>query len=143
MKKKFSFSVFLQSNYKILQFSYHPVNILLIRYIATGLIILGTGSFLFTMPHFLSSSLPIPGSNLEGTEESIHGNLCHDRQQIGNASEQELQTSLSYHRGWFILGQIFHGIGAAPILTLGNENPIPIFECKHNAFGAKCIFDYG
>ena len=67
--------------------------------------------------------------------------MCHDRQQIGNASEQELQTSLSYHRGWFILGQIFHGIGAAPILTLGNENPVPIFECKHNAFGAKCIFD--
>ena len=57
---------------------------------------------------------------MPGASESIHENLCHDRQQHGNVSEQELPTSLAYHRCWFILGQILHGVGAAPILTLGN-----------------------
>ena len=47
-------------------------------------------------------------------------NLCNNGSQHTNISEYELHTSLAYHRLWFILGQIFHGVGAAPILTLGS-----------------------
>ena len=64
------------------------------------------------------------GTELEGTSESTHGNLCNDKQNFGNVSEQELPTSLSYHRFWFILGQILHGMGAAPILTLGKQTSL-------------------
>ena len=109
-----------------------------IRYIASGLIILGVGSFLFAIPHFLSSNLPSMSSGeLEVMSEHNNGNLCNEKQSFGNASEEELPTSLAYHRCWFILGQILHGVGAAPILTLGKYNSTLFFF--HYISENKCV----
>lgn len=99
------------------------------RYIASGLIILGAGSFMFSIPHFLSSKLPLSsGIHHEGTTDAEERNLCHDGQQSTNESDDsEMHSSLAYYRCWFIFGQILHGIGAAPILTLGNYSTLQIF----------------
>ena len=64
---------------------------------------------------------------LEVMSEYNNEKLCNEKQNFGNTSEQELPTSLAYHRCWFILGQIFHGVGAAPILTLGKCSSILLF----------------
>ena len=93
---------------------------LLYRYIAAGLIILGTGSFIFSLPHFLSPKLPPPSASyIGGDADAMDKNLCNNESKHTNESENELHASLAYHRCWFILGQILHGVGAAPILTLG------------------------
>ena len=64
---------------------------------------------------------------LEEMSEYKTGKLCNEKQGFENSSEQELTTSLAYHRCWFILGQILHGVGAAPILTLGIFSSILFF----------------
>lgn len=90
---------------------------------------LGTGSFIFALPHFLSSMVSLtPGGeaqNNNGDISSADNTLC--RSNRANISVTDLEKavqytteSLAYHRYWFIFGQILHGIGAAPILTLGN-----------------------
>ena len=59
--------------------------------------------------------------------EYANGKLCYEKQGFENASEKELPTSLAEPRSWFIIGQILHGIGAAPILTLGRCSFMPFF----------------
>ena len=76
---------------------------------------------------------------LEVMSEHNNGNLCNEKQSFGNASEEELPTSLAYHRCWFILGQILHGVGAAPILTLGKYNSTLFFFHYPNISENKCV----
>ena len=72
------------------------------------------------MPHFLSPRLPPPSFSHNGEHTDLMDkNLCNNGSQDTNVSENELHTSLAFYRCWFILGQILHGVGAAPILTLG------------------------
>ena len=82
------------------------------RYIAAGLSILGLGSFLFSLPHFLSEKLHIPVSD---NDTSL---FCS--QQNNSEGPISIQTSMSNYLLVFIFGQILHGVGAAPILSLGN-----------------------
>ena len=56
----------------------------------------------------------------ETATDAAERNLCHDEHQMKNEPNSESHTSLAYYRFWFIFGQILHGIGAAPILTLGD-----------------------
>ena len=83
------------------------------RYIAAGLSILGLGSFLFSLPHFLSEKLHIPVSD---NDTSL---FCS--QQNNSEGPISIQTSMSNYLLVFIFGQILHGVGAAPILSLGNS----------------------
>ena len=102
---------------------------LFFRYIACGLIILGTGSFFFSMPHFLSPK--IPESNIVYNNEAANTaerELCNASVAITSVSESDIHASLSHYRCWFIIGQILHGIGAAPILTLGSTSNTIYFE---------------
>ena len=92
------------------------------------------GSFLFAVPHFLSSNLPsISSGELDVISEYVDGNLCREKQVLGNTTEQELPTSLGYWN-WFILGQILHGVGAAPILTLGKYSFMSFFYHSLNKY---------
>ena len=91
--------------------------------------VLGTGSFFFSLPHFLSPNIPeskgVYNNEVDNTPER---DLCNASVDTTNVSESDIHASLSHYRCWFIIGQIFHGIGAAPILTLGTKLNTIYFE---------------
>lgn len=67
-----------------------------------GVFIMGLGSIVFSLPHFLAPTYAISDFN-----------VC------GNASSQDCgESSLRAYRGFFILGQLLHGVGASPLFTL-------------------------
>ncbi|XP_071804429.1 solute carrier organic anion transporter family member 4A1-like [Asterias amurensis] len=83
------------------------------RWLSWGLIIMGTGSLIFALPHFTTGLYePVVGS------VSV---LC------GGADSGEPQcdedgggtSGLSNYFYVFVLAQIFHGLGALPLYTLG------------------------
>ena len=91
--------------------------------------ILGTGSFFFSLPHFLSPKIPESNSVYNNeVANTAERDLCNASIDITTASESDIHASLSHYRCWFIIGQILHGIGAAPILTLGNSLNTIYFE---------------
>ena len=83
------------------------------RYIAAGLIILGAGSFLFSLPHFLSE--PLSGM----VKDEITTRICLTTNDTVNPTIQQTSTAVTDYFFVFVFGQILHGIGAAPILSLG------------------------
>ena len=85
---------------------------ILYRYIAAGLLVLGFGSLLFSLPHFLSEK--ITGK----FNDNGNGVLCNMKNDTGIPAVA-IHSSMSNYFYVFILGQILHGIGAAPILSLG------------------------
>ena len=105
------------------------------RYIACGLMILGTGSFFFSLPHFLSPKIAESnGVHNNEVANTAERDLCNASVDITNVSESDIHASLSHYRCWFIIGQIFHGIGAAPILTLGTKLNTIYFEPANQGF---------
>ena len=86
---------------------------LIYRYIAAGLIVLGLGSFLFSLPHFLSD--PLDGD----VKNDIITTTCLINNGTDNPMIQQTSKAVSNYFLVFIFGQILHGIGAAPILSLG------------------------
>ena len=85
---------------------------------------MGTGSFVFSLPHFISPKLT------DANGITNHGaSLCHNESILYDAAkENEMYQSLSSYRCFFIFGQILHGVGAAPILTLGIINAFANFN---------------
>ncbi len=83
------------------------------RWLAWGLIIMGTGSVIFSLPHFTTGLYePVVGSvsNLCGGADS--GEPQCDENGSGT-------SGLSNYFYVFVLAQIFHGLGALPLYTLG------------------------
>ena len=83
------------------------------RYIAAGLIFLGLGSLLFSLPHFLSEPLS------EIVRREVISTTCSTNNSIENPTIQQTSTATTDYFLVFVFGQILHGIGAAPILSLG------------------------
>ena len=81
---------------------------------------MGIGSFLFSLPHFLTEKL-LNDDTLEEWEQHI---LCLKN---GTNIIKIEESSLSNYLIAFVFGRILHGIGAAPILSLGKILfPVPI-----------------
>lgn len=99
------------------------------KYIANGLVVMGLGSLMFALPHFITdeylSHVSIAG-NLSGSNSTSKPNLelCDVSKDLSdNANQDEMGVkaveSLVKYKYFFIFGQILHGIGAAPLITLG------------------------
>ena len=95
------------------------------RWIGWGLLCLGLGSLVYTIPHLASPVYRVT-SERAGAAENI--SLCGDGawqeetcEAVGEEGEEGKvgETSLSSYRYVFILGQLLHGAGAAPLITLG------------------------
>ena len=90
------------------------------------------------MPHFLSPKIPESnGAYNNEVSNTADRDLCDASADIKNVSESDIHASLSHYRCWFIIGQIFHGIGAAPILTLGTKLNTIYFEPANQGFDIK------
>ncbi|XP_038052227.1 solute carrier organic anion transporter family member 4A1-like [Patiria miniata] len=83
------------------------------KWLTWGLVIMGTGSVIFALPHFTTELYqPVVGS------DSI---LCRN----GTSGEPQCsedtggESSLSNYFYVFLVAQVFHGVGALPLYTLG------------------------
>ncbi|CAG5116727.1 unnamed protein product, partial [Candidula unifasciata] len=80
------------------------------RYLGIGLFVLGLGSFVFTLPHFVTGKYL-----LEDASEL----LCEPDSNRTTECNSGSSSSLSNYKYLFYLGQLLHGAGATPLYTLG------------------------
>ena len=85
------------------------------RWISVGLLLMGLGSLVWTLPHFASPEYRVRDSGQAGDTSS----LCGSGLQAECEEEDASSGSLSAYRLVFVAGQLLHGVGAAPLITLG------------------------
>ncbi|XP_069892897.1 solute carrier organic anion transporter family member 4A1-like [Dipodomys merriami] len=78
------------------------------RWLGWGVLILGAGSLVFTLPHFMAGRYEVTVDEGVGTCQANQSVACSDR-----------TSGLSSYRLVFMLGQFLHGVGATPLYTLG------------------------
>ncbi|KAL8561510.1 hypothetical protein ACOMHN_057204 [Nucella lapillus] len=76
-------------------------------YLAVGMVVLGIGSFVFSIPHFTDGLYEVRHAQ-DSMCTGTNGSFCVSG-----------DTSLSNYRLVFYLGQLLHGAGATPLYTLG------------------------
>ncbi|KAL5014867.1 hypothetical protein ScPMuIL_009137 [Solemya velum] len=81
------------------------------RYLGIGIFIMGVGSFVFSLPHFMTDLYKFEQSDQDTCRtEALNDTICD----INIPSER-----LSDYKYILYLGQLLHGAGAAPLYTLG------------------------
>ncbi|CAG5119222.1 unnamed protein product, partial [Candidula unifasciata] len=75
-----------------------------------GIFVLGIGSFVFALPHFITDSY-----HVENADETVCKLQSNDTASCSSGGS----TSLSNYKYFFYLGQLLHGAGATPLYTLG------------------------
>ena len=93
------------------------------RWIAGGMLCMALGSLVWTLPHF-STDAYMP--TLAGEEEDgpvLCGTAGSDGRPAecgaGGEGGEGSSGSLAAYRFVFVFGQLLHGVGAAPLITLG------------------------
>jgi len=79
------------------------------RWIAFGMLLMGLGSLVWSLPHFA-----VTPYNRQSKDEV---QMCGEEQE--DVCLDQGPTSLSSYRFVFVLGQFLHGVGAAPLVILG------------------------
>jgi len=86
------------------------------RYIAFGLLCMGSGSLLFSLPHFITDQyLSLEELVKLAGNHTRDENLCQEDSKTAEA----VVTTLSKFKWFFYFGQFLNGVGAAPVITLG------------------------
>ncbi|CAL1532840.1 unnamed protein product [Lymnaea stagnalis] len=80
------------------------------RYLGVGILILGIGSFVFALPHFISASY---------TVENAKEIFCRVGSNSSTTCDAKQSSGLSNYKYFFFLGQGLHGAGATALYTLG------------------------
>ncbi|XP_033640299.1 solute carrier organic anion transporter family member 4A1-like [Asterias rubens] len=76
-----------------------------------GALIFAFGSFFFTLPHFLTPFYDFSASDFE---------LCElNRNLTDTCTSEEMESGLASYFWLFVFAQFLHGLGAAPLYTLG------------------------
>lgn len=78
------------------------------RWLGWGVLILGAGSLVFALPHFIAGHYEVEMDEEVGTCSANQSVVCSDR-----------ASGLSNYQLVFMLGQFLHGMGATPLYTLG------------------------
>uniref|UniRef100_A0A8D2AQ55 Solute carrier organic anion transporter family member n=1 Tax=Sciurus vulgaris TaxID=55149 RepID=A0A8D2AQ55_SCIVU len=78
------------------------------RWLGWGVLVLGSGSLVFALPHFTAGRYEV------GVDEGAR--TCPANQSVACADGT---SGLSRYRLVFMLGQFLHGVGATPLYTLG------------------------
>lgn len=90
------------------------------RWLAVGISIVGLGSFLFALPHFLTGLYDYE-STREHNQCYVDGHVTnHNVTGVCREMDPNSETSgLPSYKYMFIMAQLLHGSGAAPLYTLG------------------------
>merc|ERR1711899_328786 len=89
---------------------------------------MGLGSLMFTIPHFITDDYMKTLNRNDAMNDNLNANndeLCNNDGLIKSLSDadkknaEDIARSLSNNKYFFIFGQILHGIGAAPLVSLG------------------------
>ena len=121
---------------------------------------MGCGSLMFALPHFVTD-IYLENEQISTGNDTTHPDLCSTSGsgQSSFSSNSDLDqkalataVQLSNFKYFFIFGQVLHGIGAAPLITLGTtlldesvgriSSPlyIGIFQVKKLMFFCFCFF---
>ncbi|XP_029635260.1 solute carrier organic anion transporter family member 4A1-like [Octopus sinensis] len=84
------------------------------RYLGIGVFVMGIGSFMFSLPHFLSGNYKYVTTQNVCTETSLSNGTS-----VLHCIMGESVKTLSNYKYLFFLGQLLHGAGASPLYTLG------------------------
>ncbi|XP_055339492.1 solute carrier organic anion transporter family member 4A1-like [Paramacrobiotus metropolitanus] len=82
------------------------------RWLAVGSAVLGVGCILFTVPHYITESY----NAAEEVSTACRKNISQSQSAL---IMKECSSPLENYRYFFIVAQILHGAGAAPLYTLG------------------------
>lgn len=88
------------------------------RWIAGGLLCMGLGSLVWTLPHFSTDPYTKLGA-AQDEELAVCGAAGEDVDCDAEAGGGGGGGSLAAYRFVFVFGQLLHGFGAAPLITLG------------------------
>uniref|UniRef100_A0A8C0XLE5 Solute carrier organic anion transporter family member n=1 Tax=Castor canadensis TaxID=51338 RepID=A0A8C0XLE5_CASCN len=88
--------------------SYDIAACLCLTFVSWGVLILGAGSLVFALPHFIAGHYEVEMDEEVGTCSANQSVVCSDR-----------ASGLSNYQLVFMLGQFLHGMGATPLYTLG------------------------
>ncbi|XP_021367866.1 solute carrier organic anion transporter family member 4A1-like [Mizuhopecten yessoensis] len=85
------------------------------KIIGIGILTLGLGSFVFSLPHFMTERYSV------GTEDTnSFENVCRFQNGTTSSScEKEKSSDLQNYLWLFMLGNALHGAGSTPMFTLG------------------------
>eukprot|EP00095_Tigriopus_kingsejongensis_P000424 maker-scaffold171_size289870-snap-gene-1.34 protein:Tk00424 transcript:maker-scaffold171_size289870-snap-gene-1.34-mRNA-1 annotation:"hypothetical protein LOTGIDRAFT_222876" len=87
------------------------------RYISFGLVIMGLGSLVFALPHFITDRYQFV-VEADGTSNPL--DFCtNSTKDTESCDAQQFVSNLANYKYFFLFGQFLHGIGAAPLITLG------------------------
>ena len=80
------------------------------RYLGIGIFVLGIGSFVFSLPHFISGKYQ---------ESAAHQSTCRLHNATDPCLDHKHSSDLSNYKYLFFAGQLLHGAGATALYTLG------------------------
>ncbi|XP_053609403.1 solute carrier organic anion transporter family member 4A1-like isoform X2 [Plodia interpunctella] len=81
------------------------------RWLGWGVLLMGLGSLLFALPHFMVAPYRVAGEDPD--------DLCSANRTITSCSGDSPSEGGSWAVGIFVLAQLLHGAGATPLFTLG------------------------
>ncbi|XP_024944939.1 solute carrier organic anion transporter family member 4A1 isoform X6 [Cephus cinctus] len=88
------------------------------RYIGVGILVLGLGSLLFALPHYLGGPYR-GGDQSENVCKRMTNNTSNTEICDGSPDQVELEPYSGVYLVIFLMAQLLHGAGAAPFFTLG------------------------
>lgn len=83
------------------------------KYLGLGIVTMGLGAFLFSLPHFTT------GPYLPNQMSATEGGLCSNASSSSLASVSDCDSGLSDYTWVFVVAQLLHGLGACPMWILG------------------------
>lgn len=115
-------------------------------FLASGILIMGIGSFLFSMPHMVSDkyeyidkaedlgSCSRPNETMVSPANSLYGSaVCNETDVVAAAATAS--SNRFFYEVLFCLAHLLHGIGATPLFTLGvsyiDENVKPALSSMY------------
>lgn len=87
------------------------------RWIAWGIVLMGCGSLLFATPHFLAG--PYRGADQRQDTCRASNSTLTPFSAVDCDAEEGVGGDTGLYMWLFLLGQLLHGAGAAPLFTLG------------------------
>ena len=101
-----------------------------------GILVLGLGSFVFSLPHFITAEYVVENAKETVCMRPDPDDPSGNSSSITDPCASSLPSTLSNYKYFFFLGQMLHGAGATALYTLGvvylDENVSPRSSSFYN-----------